>query len=203
MSRRRNVLALAIVLIAIVVIIAARSAGRALVVTRPIQAPEAILVLASHEWERLPEAAVRAREWPSASVLLSVPRVVTEHNCHRCGERGDWLVTLGVDSSRLRLLPRSVTNTRDEAIAALAFARRHGVRRLLIVTSPYHTRRALAAFEDVFNGSGVQVGVQPSSAYSAARPERWWSTPYDRWYVRYEWSAIAYYAVRYGIIAWP
>ena len=205
-SRRRAVLALAIVFVAVVAVIAVvagRGAGRALIVTRPIQHPDAILALASHEWERLPEAAARAREWPSARVLLSVPRVVTEHNCHRCAERGDWLVALGVDSSRLRLLPRSVTNTRDEAIAALAFSRRHGVGRLLIVTSPYHTRRALAAFDEVFEGSGVEVGVQPSTAYSAARPDRWWRTPYDRWYVRYEWSAIAYYAVRYGIIAWP
>lgn len=191
---------LAVIVLAGTLLVAGRHAGSALVVSRDVADPDAILVLGSHEWERLPAAAERARRSPEALVLLSVPRVITEQNCHRCTERGDWLVTLGVDATRLRLLPRSVTNTRDEARAALMFAQQHRVQRLLVVTSPYHTRRALATFDAVFNGSGVAIGVTSSSDLSAARPERWWRSPYDRWYVRYEWSAIAFYLMRYGII---
>ena len=197
--RRRRILGLAAVVAAILGV-AAMHAGTALVRARPLSQPDAILVLASHEWERLPEAAERARQAPSASVLLSVPRVVTEHNCHRCAERDEWLEALGVDAGRVVVLPQRVGNTRDEALAALAFCRQHGVRRLLVVTSPYHSRRALGTFDRVFVGSGVQVGVQPARAYSPARPGRWWSAPYDRQYVRYEWSAIVFYFVRYGIL---
>lgn len=201
--RRRISILAALIFVSASLVVACRYAGSALIVSREVADPDAILVLASHEWERLPAAAERAHRWPDAMVLLSVPRVISEHNCHRCTERGDWLVTLGVDATRLRLLPRSVTNTRDEAVAALMFARRHGLERLLVVTSPYHTRRALATFDDVFEGSGMQVGVLPAVAHSAATPARWWRTPYDRWYVRYEWSAIGFYLMRYGIIPWP
>ena len=200
--RRRYFLAITCVFAIVAATVALRRAGEMLVRTRALSEPEAILVLASHEWERLPDAAERARRTPGAEVLLTMPRVVTEHNCHRCRERGDWLVTLGVHSRRLTLLPQSVANTRDEALAALAYCRQNVIRRLLVVTSPYHTRRTLATFDDVFEGSGVQVGVVAASAHSPARPNRWWAAPYDRWYVRYEWSAVAFYFVRYGIVPW-
>jgi uncharacterized SAM-binding protein YcdF (DUF218 family) len=201
--RRRHFRVAAGLALVVGLAMAAPRAGTALIVTRTVAAPDAILVLASHEWERLPEAAEQSRQAPAAAVLLTVPRVITDRNCHRCAERGDWLVTLGVDSRRLTLLPRSVTNTRDEALAALAFCRQQQIRRLLIVTSPYHTRRTLATFDHVFEGSGVQVGVAGSSAHSPARAERWWAAAYDRWYVRYEWSAIGFYVLRYGIMPWP
>lgn len=169
---------------------------------RDVSDPEAILVLASHEWERLPQAAARARQTDTATILLTMPRVVTEVNCHRCAERGEWLAHLGVEPGRIAVLPRRGENTRDEAHAALEFCRQQGVKRLLVVTSPYHSRRALATFDHVFEGSGIQLGVQPSSGYSSAVPERWWSAAYDRWYVRYEWSAVVFYFVRYGIAPW-
>lgn len=180
--------------------VAGVNAGSALVRTRELRDPDAILMLASHEWERLPEAAARADQFPAAMVLLSVPQRPTNQTCHLCADRPDWLRRLGVDPKRVVVLPRPVTSTQDEARAALEFSRQRGIRRLLVVTSPYHTRRALATFEHVFKGSGVQVGMQPASAHSAAKPTRWWTAPYDRWYVRYEWTAIAFYAVRYGII---
>ena len=71
----------------------------------------------------------------------------------------------------------------------------------MIVTTPYHTRRALAVFRSVFDGSGVEIGMAPASE-SPARPGRWWTTPYDRWYVAYEWAAIVYYAVKYRVLSY-
>jgi uncharacterized SAM-binding protein YcdF (DUF218 family) len=198
--RHRRFLLAILVFVLGTLLIAGRYAGTALVASRPLDRPDAILVLASHEWERIPAAAERAVREPSAIVLLTRPRIVTEHNCHLCAEREEWLQALGVPAERIRLLARTVGNTRDEALAALPYCRLEGVRRLLIVTSPYHTRRALATFTDVFEGSGVEIGVEPSLPQSPARPDRWWAAAYDRWYVRYEWSALAFYLVRYGII---
>lgn len=195
---RRRLVSLAVAGSAISLVVLWR-AGEWLIVAREISRPDAILLLASHEWERLPAVAERARQVPSAAVLLSVPRVITRYNCHRCLERGDWLVSLGVAPEQLARLPRGVASTHDEAIAALAYCRSQGYRRLLVVTSRYHTRRALATFEHVFDGSGVEVGIEASVRHSRAMPARWWSDPYDRWYVRYEWAAIVFYLVRYGI----
>jgi uncharacterized SAM-binding protein YcdF (DUF218 family) len=199
-ARRHRQLSLIILLLAVgSILFVARYAGSALVISRPLDSPDAILVLASHEWERIPAAAEHARRQPSATVLLTRPGIVTEYNCHRCGEREEWLQALGVPAERIRVLARVVGSTRDEALAALPYCRLEGVRRLLVVTSPYHTRRALATFAQVFEGSGVEIGIEASTAHSTARPDRWWATAYDRWYVRYEWRARLYYLVRHGI----
>jgi hypothetical protein len=67
------------------------------------------------------------------------------------------------------------------------------------VTSPYHTRRALATFQHVFDGTGVAVGIEGAHDTSPARPAQWLFAPYDRAYVAYEWEAIVYYRWKYGV----
>ena len=173
-----------------------------LVVSRPVQSPDAILSLASHEWERLPATARLATTNSSARVLLTLPQPVTPYNCHDCSGRIGRLKRLGVPEERVRILPLTSPGTYGEALATVAFARQAGVRRLLIVTTPYHTRRSLAVFQSVFEGSGVEIGVEPATASSPATPERWWAAPYDRAYVAYEWAAVVYYGVRYGVTIW-
>ena len=169
-------------------------AGTALVVAVPLEHPEAILVLGSHEWERLPAAVEIARANPSALVFLTIPRVTTKYNCHDCEARPARLEAAGVAAERIVKLPDRVSNTQDEATAARAECGRRNVRRLVVVTSPYHTRRARTTFEAAFAGTGVSLGFVPSGA-SPAQPPRWWSAPYDRAYVRYEWAAIFYHAL--------
>ena len=187
----------AVVLVA--ALFALRAAGSALVVTVPLGRADAVISLASHEWERLPAAARIAVENPSAIVLLTLPQQVTEFNCHDCSGRGDRLRRLGIAPERIRIVDLKGPGTHGEAEAALEFARTAHLRRLVIVTTPYHTRRALAVFRKVFDGSGIAIGIEPATASSPARPHRWWASGYDRAYVVYEWAAIVYYAARYGV----
>jgi uncharacterized SAM-binding protein YcdF (DUF218 family) len=196
--RRAAVLLLAVFLI--IAIWASLDAGRALVVSLDIGAPDAIVMLASHEWERLPAAAALARRYPSSVVLLTMPIEVTRFNCHLCTERPAWLQHEGIAQDRIiQLAPNPVSTTYGEALAVRAYAAAHPFQRLVVVTSPYHCRRALHVFEHVMQGSGVEVGVQPASAYSIADPVRWWRHPYDRWYVTYEWAANVEYRFKYRI----
>ena len=135
--------------------------------------------------------------WPSGIrtlvVLLTQPDVVSARNCHECGTRVERLVTLGVASSRIRVLQLTRGGTLGEAEACRTFILRGSLRgQLLVVSSPYHTRRAFAVFRHVLAGTGVEVGVAPATRFSDARPEFWWAAPYDRWYVTYEWAATVY-----------
>jgi uncharacterized SAM-binding protein YcdF (DUF218 family) len=173
--------------------------GTALVVSAPGPAPDAIVSLASHEWERLPALVEQASEYPQALVLLTVPETVTQFNCHDCVHRPEQLVAAGVAAERIRLIPLTAGGTFGEALATRRFVEAQHVRHLLVVTSPYHTRRSLATFRSVLRGTPASVGIVPASATSPARPERWWVTPYDRAYVRYEWAAILFYFVRHGV----
>jgi uncharacterized SAM-binding protein YcdF (DUF218 family) len=167
-------------------------------VPRDVSTPDALIALGSHEWERLPALARLARVEPEAVVLLTEPAHPTSANCHRCSERAAWLVSLGLSRERLVVLPRRVSNTRDEALAVADLARTLPIRRLAVVTSPYHTRRALAAFTSVL-GRDVAIGVYPAFEDSPARPDRWWMAAYDRAYVPYEWAALIWYRMKYGI----
>jgi uncharacterized SAM-binding protein YcdF (DUF218 family) len=179
--------------------IAGRSCGTFLVVEQAITRPDAIVSLASHEWERLPEVARLARQYPDSRVVLTLPPVVSEFNCHDCSHRAARLGRMGIEADRIDMLPIRAPGTHGEALATLSFARQARIRKLLVVTSPYHTRRSLATFRRVFAGSHIELGIRPATSTSAADPSRWWRTPYDRWYVRYEWLATVYYAVRYGV----
>jgi uncharacterized SAM-binding protein YcdF (DUF218 family) len=176
----------------------APSAGTALVVTSPLSSPDTIVSLASHEWERLPAAAALARRYPHALVLLTLPRFVNPFNCHDCAHRAERLVQAGVPIDRIRVVALTESGTYGEAVATRAFVTGRHLSSVLVVTSPYHTRRSLALFRKVL-GNGVSVGVAPATATSPARPERWWAASYDRDYVAYEWTAVLYYWLRHGV----
>ena len=178
---------------------AAPHAGTALVVSQPLTSPDAIVSLASHEWERLPEAAAQARQHPHAILVLTLPQPVTQFNCHDCAHRTDALLQQGIDRSRIRIVPLTGPGTYGEAVATRLLVTGEHLRSLLVVTSPYHTRRSLATFRKAFETTGVTIGVVPATRTSEARPERWWAASYDRSYVRYEWAAMLYYRLKYGV----
>jgi uncharacterized SAM-binding protein YcdF (DUF218 family) len=174
-------------------------AGSALVVSSPLSAPDAIVSLASHEWERLPATAELARRHPRALVVLTLPQPVTQFNCHDCVHRAERLMNAGVAVGRIRVVPLTVGGTYGVAVAVRGLVTEHHLRSVLVVTSPYHTSRSMATFRQVLGEDGVTVGVVPASKTSPARPEIWWARSYDRAYVTYEWAAVLYYRVRHGV----
>lgn len=166
-----------------------------LIADRPLQRPDAIVVLASHEWERIPAAADLAQAHPNAAVVLTVFREFSELSCHLCGERPRWLNHLGVDGRRIVEVELGKEGgTWGEALAITAEARRRGWRRLLVVTSAYHTRRAFWTFRKAA-GDGVEIGVASAQAHSRLRPALWWASLDHTWYVGREWAALGKYAV--------
>ena len=195
--RRRSIAAACA---AVVVVAGFFELGSVLAVSEPIRAPDAIVALASHEWERLPLAARLARGNPRATLLLTMPAHATIANCYRCAERVEWLVRAGVSRKRIVVLEPQVRNTYDEAAATFSYAATRGVHSVLIVTSPYHGRRALATFRTIFRGSPVRVGIETATRESDAHPRRWWMSANDRTYVAYESAAIVWYAAKYGVL---
>jgi len=187
------------VLLVVAFAVVAPHAGTALVVSAPVPSPDAIVSLASHEWERLPAAAALARRYPHALVVLTLPQSVNGYNCYDCAHRAERLEHDGVEAGRIRVVPLAQSSTYGEAEAARALVSEHHLRSVLVVTSPYHTRRSLATFRKAFGGAGVSIGVEPATETSPARPERWWAAAYDRAYVRYEWAAILYNWLRHGV----
>ena len=119
-------------LVGVGAILAVALGGPALVTTASIDQPDAIVSLASHEWERLPIAAALALKYPDALVFLTLPPVVTQHRCHDCQRRPDYLVRQGVARDRIVVVPLAESTTRGEARAIGAIVRTRHLRRVLI-----------------------------------------------------------------------
>jgi Uncharacterized conserved protein len=95
------------------------------------------------------------------------------------------LARAGVPSDSVEVLPDVVAGTHDEAIAVYNYATRKGIHSVLVVTSPYHTRRALLTMQRTFRDTGIVVGVERTeNGEQTPSPTTWWLH-------RRGWSAVA------------
>ncbi len=88
-----------------------------------------------------------------------------------------YVVSLGVPEAEVIVL-RETWNTRVEAKRLTAMMRENGWRRALIVTSPYHSRRALFSLEK--EGPELDFRSIPVAAVAPEwRPGQWWTRRLD------------------------
>jgi uncharacterized SAM-binding protein YcdF (DUF218 family) len=92
-----------------------------------------------------------------------------------------------------------VANTHEEAVLVRRYAEEQGLRSVLIVTSGYHSRRALWAFSRVFRNTDIQIGLI-SATLGNESPEAatWWLTARGWRSVPTEYVKMVYYVIKYG-----
>jgi uncharacterized SAM-binding protein YcdF (DUF218 family) len=93
-----------------------------------------------------------------------------------------------------------VTGTIYEARLLSEKAKTAGLKSILIVTSAYHTRRALATFEKVFgeNNQAIELGIaSPPPGEQTPPPVRWWLSKFGWQIVAGEYVKSAGYWVYY------
>ena len=80
-----------------------------------------------------------------------------------------------VETPAIPSLKGGATSTFDEAYDARTRAESEGWQHLILVTDAFHTRRALHAFESVFNGSGIrlEMAAAPNAIF---REDNWWTS---------------------------
>jgi len=84
------------------------------------------------------------------------------------------LASDGVPASAIVSFPHHADNTHEEAMALSPFLAAHGWKRILLVTSNYHTRRSEYIFERTLPaGSILTVVAAPDFEYD---PNHWWGT---------------------------
>ena len=69
----------------------------------------------------------------------------------------DYMVSEGVPAGAVVILPGEIGSTRQEALLVRDYIDRHPARRIMVVTTAYHTARARWIFRRVLEGSGVDV----------------------------------------------
>jgi len=84
------------------------------------------------------------------------------------------LESFGVPARSIEKLPHRADNTREEAVEAERLIRARGWKRVTVVTSNYHTRRARFIFERVLPANvTLRVSAARDSEFD---PTRWWET---------------------------
>jgi uncharacterized SAM-binding protein YcdF (DUF218 family) len=201
---RRRVLKVLVLVLAVWVILA-WVAGRALIVKAEIGSADALVVLSgsSSYLERTQKAAELFRQGRAPVVLLtddhtrggwSQPLQTNPYFVDRATEE---LIKQGVPAERIRIVPGVAESTRSEALIVKDYAAAHGFRSVLIITSAFHSRRALRTFRTSFAGTGIIVGLDPSSGLRTSAA-LWWLSPSGWRDVAGEYIKLVYYWLKYG-----
>jgi uncharacterized SAM-binding protein YcdF (DUF218 family) len=140
------------------------------------------------------------------------PRVVLTNDDRRGGwsnaeQRNPYFVEraaeelrgAGVPAERIEVLPQTVAGTHDEAVLLREYAEARGARSLIVVTSAYHSRRALWTLRRVFRGSGIEVGLSavPPGGSQTPTPATWWLSARGWQMVAGEYLKFIYYWLHY------
>lgn len=158
-------------------------AARSLVVHEPLGHADVLLVMSG-----APVYAERLRHAAELFGLGQADRVLLTND----GQRGGWsraqqrnptsveratdtLVAAGVPRDRIEVLPGVVRGTIDEARLVRDYISTGPVRSVLVVTSAYHSRRAVWTIRRALRALPVAVGVDPAPNLSPSRyPATWW-----------------------------
>jgi uncharacterized SAM-binding protein YcdF (DUF218 family) len=175
--------------------------GRFLQHEDPLQKADAIFVLAGTRAERALEAVDLYKEGWAPLVVLSPGRL--EPAEARLIERGirfpreadllrDAIVQLGVPPAAILPTQGYVDNTSEEANLLRAMVLARHWRRVIVVTSKYHTRRSAFAFRRGLENTGAEP-IMRASRYDPSDPARWWRRRADLRFAGSEWFKLVYY----------
>lgn len=157
-----------------------------LIVEKPLEKADAIMVLGG-------SAVYQERTQTAAKIFGEgiAPRILLTDD----GERAGWskkertnlpfvelakrsLIDQGVPEGAITILPGEVTGTDWEARRLSEEIDHDGLRSVLLITSAYHTRRALWTFEKFLSGKDVEIGIEHSpTGEQTPSPRYWWLSP--------------------------
>jgi len=185
------ILSIFLLLAVIAAVVAFRGMGRWLIREDPLAKSDVIVVLSGSMPARAEEAArvfqmgyapevwVSRPDSPAGELEnLGIP-FTAEESYNR-----DVLIHEGVPSAAIRIFPQPIANTEDEVEEILALMRAQNKKRVIIVTSPEHTRRVRALWRKL-SGGGLQMGVHAAyqDSFDAGG---WWKSTHDTYSVARE-----------------
>jgi uncharacterized SAM-binding protein YcdF (DUF218 family) len=182
-------------------------AARWLMVSAPLASADAIAVLSgsSTYLERTKKAAELYRQGRAPLVLLTNDHMrggwssALQRNPYFVERATDELIKEGVPAEKIRIVPGLASSTHDEALLIKDYATTQGLRSILVVTSAYHSRRALCSLRQTFAGTGTAVGLEPVPPGSQTpSPAFWWLRLQGWRSVGGEYVKLIYYWLSYG-----
>jgi uncharacterized SAM-binding protein YcdF (DUF218 family) len=177
-----------------------------LIVKSEIASADAIVVMSGSATyiERADWAARLYREGRAPLIVLTDDGLiggwdrVQERNPHYYELAARELVKRGVPESKIQVVANIAFGTYEESLSVRDYATVHNLKRLLVVTSAYHSRRALWSMRHACEGSGIEIGIDsPPPGWQTPSPSTWW---WHRWgwkVVTGEYVKMIYYWTEY------
>lgn len=179
--------------------------GAFLIDEEPLEQADLIVVLAGAEVTRPYEAALLHRNGWAPNVLVSREPATNERVLLLAMRIPvpdsvelsiEVLTRLGVPRENIWTVERPAYSTYSEAQHVRDYLKTRGVRRAIIVTANYHTRRSCGAFEHFLGPLGIEV-ICRSTRFDTFHPRSWWRQRLSRKRVLDEYQKMAYYQLYY------
>jgi uncharacterized SAM-binding protein YcdF (DUF218 family) len=149
--------------------------GRALVVADPLEPADAVVPLAGGDKRAVYAAELFQAGYADWFVATDMPLDLPGIRRSYAELVRQEAIFQGVPAERILVAPGLVETTYEEALAVRALAQAQGWQSLLIVTDPYHTRRARICFREAFRDADVAIVIRPIEG-SWYDPETWWQS---------------------------
>ena len=205
-ARRRRVLVIAVLSAVLMWPLFAWLAAHLLIVKAELASADAIVVLSGSSTyrERTAWAAKLYREGRAPVVILTNDSLISGWD--RVEERNPYFYELaakelqqqGVPPEKIQVVSGIALGTYEETLGMRDYATTHKLKRLLIVTSAYHSRRALWSMRHAVERSGIEVGIDsPPPGWQTPAPSMWWLRRRGWRVVAGEYVKMIYYWTRF------
>ena len=180
-------------------------AAKLLIVAAPLEHADAIMVLSGSAviMERAQFAAQLYKEGRAPKIILTNDNQQSswssaeQRNPFYYERAVDLLTGAGVPQAAIEILPQPVSGTYEEMSLLRDHAREQRLKSILVVTSAYHSRRALWTLRQVFANSGITVGLAAvPPGRQAPTPLTWWLHIRGWRMVAGEYAKMIYYRLR-------
>ncbi len=180
--------------------------GDFLVVSDPLFRADAIAVLSGNGAVRGAKAAQLYHEkWAPKILITKEGFPYREQEWKRYGvdvpesdsATREALEYLKVPDADVEILGGYNESTFQEAGRYFQYAQTHGLKRMIVVTSCFHTRRSRMTFRRVFHNSDISVSVQAAPPEWQFNPKGWWTRRLDSKELLLEYEKFFYYWLRY------
>lgn len=179
-----------------------------LIVDEDLESADAVVALSGAAGERLMGSIRLCKQGLGENLVIVGPdtpllKVYTGEDSLSQGEAKRRIaIRRGLPPDRV-ILALGATSTYEEALTTRAAAQDRGWTRVIIVTDPFHTRRARATFRNVLEDAGITVQVYHLPLdESQASAQQWWRRENDLMAVTTETIKTTFYAYRYRIYPW-
>ncbi len=150
--------------------------------SEPVKADAIFVFAGDGSGNRILKAGDLIREGYAPVAIISGPRAY--YGVYECDLAIPYAVRNGYPESYFEHFENDANSTEEEVDQAAPIIREHGIHRLLLVTSDFHTRRAMKQMQRALPDVELTMVAAPDDNFS---PDGWWKSREGQKTFLYEW----------------